>query len=92
MAKLGTALFDANGTVHKTPEAATESDIAAVLGKVGEGESLAPGIARTILQKRAEIEALFAEHDKMMKALALPTAADAPRPTTGLAPALAVAR
>ena len=65
MAKMGTAFFDNKGAFHKTPEEATVSDLAALLGKIGEGESLAPGIAYMLLEKREEIEALFAEFDAM---------------------------
>jgi len=31
------------------------------------GESLAPGIAYMLLERRTEIERLFAEHDKMLE-------------------------
>ncbi len=40
--------------------------IFALLGQIGDGESLAPGIAHKLLERRAEIEALFVEHDAMM--------------------------
>jgi hypothetical protein len=63
MATLGKCFYDAKGQVHKMPDDATKSDLAAVLGKVGEGDSLAPGIATTLLEKRADIERIFAEHD-----------------------------
>ena len=43
------------------------SDLAALLGQIGEGESLAPGIAYMLLERRAEIERLFAEHDAMVE-------------------------
>lgn len=43
------------------------SDLAALLGQIGEGESLAPGIAYMLLERRAEIERLFAEHDAMLE-------------------------
>ena len=70
MATSGTAYFDAKGAYFKTPTDATISDLAAILGKVGngDGDGLAPGIAKTLLDKRAEIEAIFAEHDKMIAA------------------------
>ncbi|MFM9852573.1 MAG: hypothetical protein ACKVOJ_07200 [Sphingomonadaceae bacterium] len=42
------------------------SDLAAILGRVGEGDSLAPGIAKMLLQKRADIERVFADHDTMI--------------------------
>ncbi|QPC99778.1 MULTISPECIES: hypothetical protein [Qipengyuania] len=66
MAHRGTGFFDTRGHYHKTPEDATIADLAALLGKIGEGESLAPGIAMTLLDRRSEIERLFAEHDTMM--------------------------
>lgn len=69
MAHKGTGFFDRKGHFFKTPEEATRSDIAALLGKIGDGESLAPGIAHTMLERRAEIERLFAEHDEMMEGL-----------------------
>ena len=66
MARKGTGFFDTRGHYYKTPEEATVSDLAGVLGKIGDGESLAPGIAHMILDRRSEIERLFAEHDVMM--------------------------
>ena len=66
MAQRGTGFFDRKGQYFKTPEEATVSDLAGILGKIGDGQSLAPGIAHTILQRRSEIERLLAEHDSMM--------------------------
>lgn len=66
MARKGIGFFDSKGHFFKTPEDATVSDISALLGKVGEGESLAPGIAHILLRRRDELERLFAEHDAMM--------------------------
>ena len=66
MARSGRGYFDRKGQFFKTPRDATASDLAALLGQIGEGESLAPGIAQLILDRRKEIEALFAEHDAMM--------------------------
>jgi hypothetical protein len=68
MATSGTAYFDGKGQFFKTPEDATISDLAGMLGRVGEGDSLAPGIAKTLFQKRIEIERIFADHDDMMRA------------------------
>ena len=65
MARRGTGFFDRKGQFHKTPEEATRSDLAAMLGKIGDGESLAPGIAHTLLERREDIEELFSEHDAM---------------------------
>ena len=66
MARKGIGFFDTKGHFFKSPEDATVSDIASLLGKVGEGESLAPGIAHILLRRRDELERLFAEHDAMM--------------------------
>jgi hypothetical protein len=66
MARKGIGFFDGKGHFFKSPEEATVSDIAALLGKVGDGESLAPGIAHILLRRREDIERLFAEHDAMM--------------------------
>ncbi|MEP5939194.1 MAG: hypothetical protein ABJ239_12790 [Erythrobacter sp.] len=66
MARKGTGFFDRKGQFFKTPEEATRSDLAGMLGKIGEGESLAPGIAHTLLERRTEIEQLFADHDEML--------------------------
>jgi len=65
VAKKGTGYFDRKGNFFKSARDATASDLAAMLGQIGEGESLAPGIAQTLLQKRAEIEQLFQDHDAM---------------------------
>lgn len=67
MANRGTGFFDRKGQFFKSPEEATRSDLATLLGQIGEKESLAPGIAQTLLERRAEIERLFAEHDAMME-------------------------
>ncbi len=66
MAKSGRGYFDRKGHFFKTPRDVTVSDLAALLGQIGDGESLAPGIAHSLLDKREAIEALFAEHDAMM--------------------------
>jgi hypothetical protein len=66
MATHGSAFFDAKGQFFKTPDEATKSDLAAILGRIGEGDSLAPGMAATLFEKRNEIERIFAEHDKMV--------------------------
>ncbi len=66
MAKQGTGFFDSKGHYFRSPEEATCSDLAALLGQIGDGESLAPGIAHTLLKRRPDIERLFAEHDAML--------------------------
>lgn len=65
MARKGTGYFDRRGQYFKTAREATVSDIAGLLGQIGEGESLAPGIAQALLEKREEIERLFRDHDAM---------------------------
>jgi hypothetical protein len=67
MAQTGTGFFDRKGHFFKTAREATVSDLAGLLGQIGEGESLAPGIAYMLLERRAEIERLFAEHDVMLE-------------------------
>ncbi len=67
MAKRGTAYFDNRGQFFKTAEEATVSDLSSLLGRIGDGESLAPGIANMLLEKRSELEAVFAAHDQMMR-------------------------
>ncbi|MEM6907230.1 MAG: hypothetical protein AAF494_01010 [Pseudomonadota bacterium] len=66
MARTGTGYFDRRGNYHKSARDATLSDLAALLGQIGDGESLAPGIAQTIFERRSEIERLYAEHDVML--------------------------
>jgi len=66
MARKGTGYFDRRGHFFKTAKDATASDIAALLGQIGDGESLAPGIAHLLLERRADIERLFTEHDAML--------------------------
>jgi hypothetical protein len=67
MAHTGTGFFDRKGNFFKNARDATVSDLAGLLGQIGEGESLAPGIAYMLLERRAEIERLFAEHDRMLE-------------------------
>ncbi len=67
MAHIGNGYFDKRGHFFKTPEEATVSDIAAILGRIGDGESLAPGIAQMLLDRRDDIEEIFAQHDAMVR-------------------------
>ncbi len=67
MARIGKAFFDNRGGFHKTPEEAVMADIAALLGKIGEGESLSLGIAHVMMEKREQIEALFEQYDRMVE-------------------------
>ena len=66
MAHTGTGFFDRKGNFFKSARDATVSDLAGLLGQIGEGESLASGIAYMLLERRTEIERLFGEHDKML--------------------------
>lgn len=65
MAHKGIGYFDSRGHFFKTPEEATASDLAMLLGKIGEGESLAPGIANLLLERRVDLERIFVEHDEL---------------------------
>ena len=65
VAHKGTGFFDRKGKFFKTAREATESDLAALFGQIGEGESLAPGIAHMLLEKREQVQELFNEHDTM---------------------------
>jgi hypothetical protein len=67
MAHIGNGYFDKRGHFFKTPEEATISDIAAILGRIGDGESLAPGIAQMLLDRRVDIEEIFVQHDAMVQ-------------------------
>ena len=67
MAHKGIGFFDGRGHFFKTPDEATISDLSALLGRIGDGESLAPGIAQTLLGRRDDLERLFREHDEMVK-------------------------
>ena len=67
MAHKGNGFFDGRGHFFKTPDEATISDLAALLGRIGDGDSLAPGIAQILLSRRDDLNRLFAEHDEMMR-------------------------
>jgi hypothetical protein len=68
MARRGIGYFDSRGQYFKTPDEAVVSDLASLLGRIGEGDSLAPGIARILIDKRAEIERIYSDYDEMMLA------------------------
>jgi len=65
MAKSIEAYVDNRGNLHMTPTSAVIGDIAASLGRVGDEGGLTEGVARLILEKRAEIEQAFADLDSM---------------------------
>jgi hypothetical protein len=81
MAHTGIGFFDSRGHFFKTPEEATLSDLALMLGRIGEGDSLAPGIATMLLERRAELDRIFAEHDELKREQA---AAKAERPASNV--------
>lgn len=60
-----TAYTDKKGTLHPTAEKAAISDLMSMLGANAEG--VAHGIAVTLFQKRAELEAIFAEYDSCVE-------------------------
>ena len=67
MAVRGIGYFDSKGHYFKTPDEATLSDLAGLLGRMGDGDSLAPGIAKILFDKREEIEHVFRDHDMMLQ-------------------------
>jgi hypothetical protein len=70
MAKQAPAYFDEKGNYHNTLIEATISDLSAILGKTGEGQydSLAPGLAKVILEKEEEIFRILTEHKRLTNA------------------------
>lgn len=65
MAKVGQAFLDNAGQVHPSAEAAVIADIAAALGRLSVDAGIAGGLAKVILDKRAEIETAFGDFDAM---------------------------
>lgn len=65
MAKMTKAFQDDKGGLHPTPEKATLSDLETLLGRVGKESGLTAALAATILDKRHDIERIFAEYDGM---------------------------
>jgi 3-methyladenine DNA glycosylase Tag len=66
MAKVVNSYADNSGKVHDTVEEAVIADLSNVLGRIGAEAGLTAGIAKTILAKRDEIEAIFAEFDELV--------------------------
>lgn len=62
------AYRDSKGGLHSTPQKATLADLADVLGRVGEEGGMTSGVAKLLFDKREDIERVFAEHDKMIRA------------------------
>jgi hypothetical protein len=65
MATVVEAFKDGKGNLHVDATRAIVADIATALGRVGDEGGLTHGVARLILEKRAEIEAAFADFDKL---------------------------
>lgn len=65
MAAVIEAYRDGRGNLHLDPSSAVVADIAAALGRVGDEGGLTQGVAKLILEKRADIEAAFADFDKL---------------------------
>ena len=72
MAKVDPRFADNTGVAHDTPEAAVVADIALVLGRLSVDSGIAGGVAKLIFEKRAEIEAAFADFDQMVAEVARP--------------------
>lgn len=66
MASQCIAFRDSKGGLHASLEEATLKDLAAVLGRVGDEGGMTAGVAKLILDKRMEIERIFAEHDELV--------------------------
>ena len=67
MANRGVGFFDSKGQFFRTPQEATLSDLANMLGRMGDGDSLAPGIAKILFDKRRDLEHIFRDHDDMQQ-------------------------
>jgi hypothetical protein len=67
MAKVIQAFQDERGHLHNNPDTAVVADIAAALGRVGDVGGLTNGVAKLILEKRAEIERAFADLDALIR-------------------------
>ncbi len=68
MAKATRAFLDNSGKLHSTPENATLSDIASILGRIGADTGITAGLAQKIFEKRAELEAAFSDYDSLCEA------------------------
>lgn len=65
VAKVATAFADNQGKLHSTAEAAVLADLSVILGRIGAESGITSGLAKCIIEKRAEIEAVFADFDAM---------------------------
>jgi len=70
------AWVDSRGCFHSTKEAALYVEIERLLGHVGSGDSLAPGIARLMVEKRGTLvqllEAFGTGGGELIEAIPLP--------------------
>lgn len=65
MAKEALRYVDNSGIAHETPEGAALGDIAVALGRLSADGGIAGGVAKLVLEKRSEIEAAFADLDRL---------------------------
>lgn len=63
MAKLASCFADNKGNLHTTMEDAVLADLSAALGRVGSDTGIVGGVAKLIIEKRAEIEAAYKDLD-----------------------------
>lgn len=66
MARISIAYADNRGQLHASAEQAVLSDLTAILGRIGAESGITSGIAKCLLEKRAEVEQAFADHDAMI--------------------------
>lgn len=69
MAKVAIAYTDNQGKLHPTAEAAVLADLTVILGRIGAESALTAGLAQRIIEKRADIEAVFDDLDRMTNAI-----------------------
>lgn len=65
MAKTVPAYADNQGNLHPTPDQAALADLSTVLGRIGGESGITAGLSKCIIEKRAEIEQVFADLDAM---------------------------
>ena len=70
MAKLTQCFADNKGNLHTTIDDAVLADLSAALGRVGSDAGIVGGVAKLIIEKRAEIEAAFRDLDSVKQAVA----------------------
>lgn len=67
MAKAVPAYIDNQGALHTSPEQAALADLTRVLGRIGAEGGITWVLAKCIIEKRSEIEAIFTDMDAMAK-------------------------